>query len=77
MRVLLQDWDLYEKGIAYSISKDKKQLEATKKRIVDKGEGKPNGKPTEVTIPDDHAFAEMVETRTVFLQHDEMDVIKY
>lgn len=88
MKVLVQEWDNVAGGQATSISKDREQLDETIKRVApqknphDEGDilnykeaTVPDGDATEVEIPDDSVFAEMVGSRTVFLHSDEMDVL--
>ena len=74
IEVLLQQWDVPSQGLLYSISKDKKQI-ATTKRKVEKDNGSSVGGVQKVRIPDDHAFANMIEMGTVFLHPDEMHVL--
>ncbi len=76
MKVLMQDWYVPDKGALVSISKDNNQLDVTAKRITAKG-GEVDGEPLEVEIPDDHEFVHMLRNGSVFLHHDEMDVIIY
>ena len=77
MRVLLQRWDSLE-GKLTSISKSKKQLKDTVRRLEKEGElHRLVGDPEKVSIPNHHALADMVKDDTIFLHKDELDVIKY
>ncbi|MFI5260459.1 MAG: hypothetical protein ACHQU0_01520 [Candidatus Paceibacteria bacterium] len=76
MKVLLQEWST-DKGWQTSISKDREQLDETIQQLKTENRAKPEGEVLEVTIPDDHGLAGMVEDETVFLCSDEMDVIEY
>ena len=76
MKVLQQDWYVPDKGCMTSISKDQTQLDTTFEEIkIKEPETELDGQFQEITIPDDSVFAEMVQTRTVFLHDDEMDII--
>lgn len=76
MKVLLQEWTIDGKSET-SISKDQTQLNDTIQEIeAESDEGNVKCEElSEVEVPNDHAFAEMVQSRTVFLHDDEMDVI--
>jgi hypothetical protein len=71
-----------------SLSKNQEQLGATIKELAPKKDPHdeenilnydeavvPDGNAWEIKIPDDSAFAEMVNFRTVFLDNDEMDIL--
>ncbi|HCR52693.1 TPA: hypothetical protein DIV48_03580 [Candidatus Kaiserbacteria bacterium] len=77
MRVLVQQWQIYGKGVVVSLSRDHAQLETTKAAMAGRKEGEPYEKTFEAEIPDDHAFAEMLEGATVFLEPDEMGVLAH
>lgn len=87
MKVLWQIWT-YGQGMELnSISKDAEQLAVTiEEQSSPQADiaGKvshhdnnviPEGEAEEIDIPDNSIFAEMVESRTVFLNENEMDII--
>ena len=73
MKVLLQEWAI--PGGGTSISRNRAEIRTAYKRVKRKIPwAKYNGGPTEINIPDDSVFAEMVATRgTVFLSRDETE----
>jgi hypothetical protein len=88
MKVLVQVWEKLTGGESTSISKNREQLEETIKGVAPQKDPDdaedilnyyeavvPDGDPREVEIPDGSVFAEMVQSRTVFLLPDEMGVI--
>jgi len=76
LKVLMQDWST-DRGRQTSISKDKAQLDETIQKLKEENKAEPSGIPYEVSVPDDHAFAEMIEGETIFLHEDEMSDIEY
>ncbi len=83
MKVFHQTWELKYGGPELnSISKDRGSYEQTVTDVAnpdednEQGPAHPSGELIEITIPDDHDFAYLVEDRgTVFLHDDEMDIV--
>lgn len=71
MKVFPQEW-MIDGTWTISISKDKDQLEATKKKYRGSDEDvEPEGTCWEYELPDDSPFTGMVQKRTIFLHRDE------
>ncbi len=83
MKVFHQTWELERGGPELnSLSKDRASYEETVAEVANPdednegGPAHPTGELMEITIPDDHPFACIVEDRgTVFLHDDEMDFV--
>ncbi len=83
MKVLWQIWTSSDGAELESISRDEEQLQKTIQELSPQDDSEneeileaiPKCAPQEIDIPDDSIFAEMVESRTVFLHPDEMDII--
>ncbi|HUD03159.1 MAG TPA: hypothetical protein VMR46_04095 [Candidatus Paceibacterota bacterium] len=88
MKVLVQYWTPLTGGELVSISKNQEQIQTSILELKLKPDpdwkdsflnyddaAEPDGKPTEIEIPDNSPFCDMVEHGTVFLNDDEMSLV--